>query len=348
MNRRIAFDRLGGPDVLDIVDADLPAPGEGHVRVRMSAVGLNRAELLFFGGQYLMQPDLPGSPVGYEGAGVVEAVGPGAGDHKPGDRVCVTPMFDQVRYGVIADAVNIPATALEPIPDGVDDIDAAAFWMAYGTAYGLLALKGGLDDGEARTIVLNAASSSVGLALIQLAKAWGHKTIALTTSPSKRDTLASAGAEYVVVTQRGGGDEALAGQIMEASDERGFDLFLDAVGGPALADVAPAAGFEAKMVQYGLLSGEVADLPIDALLGKGASLSGFHLIWHLLQHEDRRLAARDALLPLWSSGHLAPKIDKVFSGLDSVCQGYKHLSSNAQVGKVVVRLDRNQDARSSS
>ena len=113
----------------------------------MKAAGLNRAELLFLAGQYLVDPSLP-SVLGFEGAGEVLAVGDRVSRFKAGDRVAITPAFKQDRYGALGAMVNMPEAALlEPIVGDVSYSEAAAFWMAFGTAYGLLVQSGGLTKG---------------------------------------------------------------------------------------------------------------------------------------------------------------------------------------------------------
>ena len=279
MNKIVEFSRLGGPEVLEFVGRDAPPPGPGEVQIAVKAAGLNRAELLFLADQYLVSPDLP-SGLGFEGAGEVLAVGEGVARFKPGDRVAITPAFKQNAYGVLGTVVNMPETALEAILGDVSYRDAAAFWMAFGTAYGLLVQTGGLINGAGQTVVLNAASSSVGTAAFQIVHAHGGTSIATTRTSAKVAGLKDAGADHVIVTD----DEDVVARVMEITGGRGFDIALDAVGGAAGETLANAAGFEATMVVYGLLSGVPSAAPFYPMVCKGLRVTGFHLAWLMLDH----------------------------------------------------------------
>lgn len=333
MDRIAQFAELGDPGVLSLVPHTPAPPAAGDVQIAMKAAGLNRAELLFMAGQYLLDPVLP-SLLGFEGAGEVVATGPDVSLFRPGDRVAITPAFKQDAYGVLGTRVNIPETALEPIPDGVSYRDAAACWMAFGTAYGLLVLRGGLIKGAGQTVVLNAASSSVGTAAFQIIAAHGGTSIALTRTRAKVAGLKGAGADHVIVTE---GADVVA-RILELTDGKGYDIALDAVAGADGETLANAAGFEARIVVYGLLSGTPSVTPFYPMIHKGVSVTGFHLSWHLLDWQDRRRIAVQHLNEGLLNGIYRPLIDRVFA-FDDVAEAYRHLASNTQVGKIVVEFD---------
>ncbi|MFD5792959.1 alcohol dehydrogenase catalytic domain-containing protein [Streptomyces diastatochromogenes] len=167
MARLVQFDRLGGPEVLTLRDVEVGAPGAGEVLIRVDAIGLNRAEIMYREGGYFYEPVFP-STLGYEAAGVVEAVGEGVDGFAEGDLVAVVPAFLQSEYGTYGDHVIVPASAVVPRPADVDPVQAAAVWMAYITAYGPLAESGQVRPGD--HVLITAASSSVGLAAIQVAR----------------------------------------------------------------------------------------------------------------------------------------------------------------------------------
>ncbi|GFE65707.1 zinc-dependent alcohol dehydrogenase family protein [Litoreibacter roseus] len=333
MPKTVQFDTLGGPDVLFFVDKIVPPPQAGEVQIAVKAAGLNRAELLFIAGQYLIDPVLP-SGAGVEGAGEIVAVGPEVKGFSVGDRVAITPGFDQLKYVTLGEVVNMAATALEPIPDAMSYIDAAAFWMAFGTAYGLLVQKGGLTKGAGQSVVVNAASSSVGTAAFQIIKAHGGTSIATTRTDDKVAALREAGADHVIVTER----EDVVARITEITDGRGFDIACDAVMGAEGATLAAAAGADATLVAYGLLSGEVPALPFEAMIGRGLTVTGFHLVWQLLDHPARRAAAVAHLSDGLARGDYRPVIDTVFP-FDQVADAYRYMASNAQLGKILVEMD---------
>ena len=128
MARTVVFDEIGGPEVLRIVEVELGEPAPDQVLVRVEALGLNRAEALFRAGTYYYQPTLPGSRLGYEAAGVVEAVGSAVTGFAVGDRVTSTVGGGMSTDGVYGDRILVPAAALDKRPDGVDAVTGAAAW----------------------------------------------------------------------------------------------------------------------------------------------------------------------------------------------------------------------------
>lgn len=333
MAKIVEFSSLGGPDVLSFVECEPEPPGDGEAQIAVKAAGLNRAELLFMAGTYLVNPVLP-SRLGFEGAGDVLAVGSGVDRIAPGDRVAITPAFKQDAFGVLGEVVNVPVSALEPIADGVSYSDAAAFWMAFGTAYGLLVQSGGLRQDAGQSVVLNAASSSVGTAAFQIIRAFGGTSIATTRDASKVEGLREAGADHVIVIETAD----VAARIQEATDGRGFDIACDAVGDGAFTTLSEAAGFEATLVVYGLLSGEVAPVPFYPMIRNGLKVTGFHLSWSMLDHPDRRAPAVAHLKKGLADGTYTPKIDKAFAFSDLV-EAYRYMASNSQLGKIVIDLE---------
>ena len=332
MAKIVEFERIGGPEQLRLVDREVPAPGPGEVQVDIKAAGLNRAELLHLAGQYLMDPVLP-SKIGMEGAGVVRAVGAGVDGVAVGDEVAVTPNMSPDRYGVVGETANVPAAALQPKSAGASFVDTAAFWMAYPTAYGGLVQAGGLRQGAGQSVVIPAASSSVGIAAIQVAKAHGATAIATTRTRAKADRIRALGADHVIATA----EEDLEARVREITGGKGFDIAFDPVAGPFVETLAAAAAREARIVLYGLLSGAATPLPLLTMLTKGLTVRTFHVGFDLFAYPDRLAAARDHLLPGLDSGAYTPVIDSTFP-LDEAAKAYERLASNRQLGKVVIAV----------
>src|ERR1700758_1513569 len=143
----VRFHELGGPEVLKIEDVALQEPAKGEVRLRVLAAGLNRAEALYFRGQYIEKANLP-SRIGYEVAGVVEAVGEGVDAHWIGKRVATIPAFGMNQYGTLGQPAVVPAFALTEYPAKLTPEQAAAAWMQYLTAYGALVFYGKAAAGD--------------------------------------------------------------------------------------------------------------------------------------------------------------------------------------------------------
>jgi NADPH:quinone reductase-like Zn-dependent oxidoreductase len=145
---------LGAPDMLRFDEMDVGAPGAGEVRIKVEAIGLNRSEAMYRAGRYPIKPELP-TNIGYEGCGVIEALGEGVTGFKEGDRVCVLPRYRLGQYGLWATQAIVPAFCLEPIPPGLTPAEGASIWMQYMTAYAIIEVANvGIGDG----VIIRAAS----------------------------------------------------------------------------------------------------------------------------------------------------------------------------------------------
>src|SRR5215470_11991913 len=198
MARVVRLHETGGPEVLRIEELEVPPPGQGEIQIRIHALGLNRAESMFRRGRYLEDPKLP-ARLGYEAAGTVAAIGPGVQGFKVGDAVSTIPSFSLNAYGLYGDLANAPAHSVTHHPASLSWVEAAAVWMQYLTAYGVLIDIGKLARGD--TVLIPAASSSVGLAAIQIANRVGAVPVALTRGSSKRQALLDAGAAHVIASE---------------------------------------------------------------------------------------------------------------------------------------------------
>ncbi len=268
------FDALGGPENVKLIDRSTQPPAPGEVQVRMRAAGLNRAELLYIAGHYLVQPPIPEALLGAEGAGEIVAIGEDVSDYSIGDRVCVLPMMDWAKYETLAEVANVPANALERIPDGISYEDAAAFWMAFATAYGMILQSGEMPNkADGRTAVITGASSSVGTAAFQILREIGAVSIATTRTQKKVSDLRKAGADHVVVRD----DEDLGSRLAEITNGNGVDLVCDSIIGKMIEPVAEALAAEGTLVLMGFQSGEVPGLPSTRSSQK-ASRSGVSIL----------------------------------------------------------------------
>lgn len=173
MVRTVRFHEHGGPEVLRLEDVAIGEPGLGEVLIRVDAIGINRAEALFRGGNYIEPVRRFPARLGTKAAGVVEAVGAGVTGIEAGRPVSVLPAFSMNDHGVYAERAIVPAAAVVERPDGLGAVEGAAVWMPYLTAYGALLEVGGMRAGD--TVVVTAASSSVGLAAIRVARHVGEE-----------------------------------------------------------------------------------------------------------------------------------------------------------------------------
>ncbi|MCK2216087.1 zinc-dependent alcohol dehydrogenase family protein [Actinomadura sp. ATCC 31491] len=336
MTRTVLFDELGGPEVLRLADVEVGDPGPGEVRLRVDAIGVNRAEALFRSGHYIEPVRRFPARLGTEAAGEIEAVGPGVPGLRPGDPVSVVPAFSQNDYGVYADRAIVPAAAVLPRPAGTDAVTGAAVWMPYVTAYGALLEVGGLRPGDA--VVLNAASSSVGLAAVHVADRIGTLPVALTRSAAKREALLKEGAAEVIVTGPGVTAAEIAERVRAATGGRGARIVLDAVAGPGMTDLARLVADEGTLMVVGALSGEPTPYP-GIELGMPALNVRTYTMHETTRRPERLRRAAAFVTSGLRSGAFRPVVDRTFE-LAEVAEAHRYLDAHAHIGKIVLTVDR--------
>jgi NADPH:quinone reductase-like Zn-dependent oxidoreductase len=328
MARVVMVHELGGPEVLQIEEVEVGTPKEGEVRIQVQAIGLNRAEAMFRAGRYPVQPQLP-TKIGYEASGVIEEVGPGVSNWQPGDEVCVLPNFMLGTYGVWGEQAIVPVTSLVTPPPELSPFEAASIWMQYFTALAIIeAAQATIDD----YVVIRAASSSVGLAAIQIANWAGAVSIAATRTSAKRDALLEQGAQHVVATE----EEDYVAEIQRITHSQGARIVFDPVGGPFVEKLAESMAPRGILFVYGGLSEQPTPYPHWPSAFKGLSIRGWVAseIWN---HPQRLARHKAIILQGLARGKLKPVIAKVFP-FDQIAEANRYLESNQQVGKVVVEV----------
>ncbi len=329
MPRVVRFHEIGGPEVLKIEDLPVQQPGQGEVRLKVEAIGLNRAEVMFRQGHYLESPKFP-SRLGYEAAGIVEAVGLGCTGIKVGDRVSTIPSFSIGKYGVYGETAIVPAQAAAHYPANLSPVEGAAIWMQYLTAFGALIEFGRLNRDD--VVLITAASSSVGLAAIQLTKTAGASAIATTRGADKKQFLLGAGADHAIVTN----DTDLVEEVKEITNGKGARLVFDPIGGPLLEKLAEAAAPGATIFEYGALSPEPTPFPLFPALAKGLSVRGYTL-FEIVKNPEMLNRGKQYIRDGLQSGVLKPIIDRTFS-LKAIVEAHRYMESNQQKGKIVVTV----------
>ncbi len=329
MAKVVRFHEIGGPEVLKIEDIEVPPPGKGEVQIAVKALGLNRAESMFRRDEYVERPKLP-ARVGYEAAGTVAAIGEGVQVFKVGDAVSTIPAFSLNQYGVYGDLVNVPAHAVVHHPASLSWEQAASIWMQYLTAYGALIEIAGLKAGEA--VVIPAASSSVGLASIQIANRVGATPIALTRGSSKRQVLLDAGAAHVIASD----EQDLVKEILGVTGGKGARVVFDPVGGPTAAKLVKAMTPLGILFLYGALSPEPTTVPVLEVIGKSVTIRGYILSEITTDPARLELGKRFVNEGL-ADGSLKPIIARTFP-LEEIVAAHRYLESNQQIGKVIVTV----------
>ncbi|WP_234682594.1 zinc-dependent alcohol dehydrogenase family protein [Bradyrhizobium monzae] len=329
MARIVRFHRHGGPEVLRIETVDVAPPARGEVQIRVKALGINRAEAMLRRGTYIETATFP-SGLGLEAAGIVDAVGEDVAGFAPGDVVSIVPPLSMVRWPAYAEVATFPAELVVKHPPELGFETAAAVWMQYLTAYGALVNIAGLGRGD--VVAITAASSSVGLAAIQIANRIGAIPIALTRTSAKRQALRDAGAAHVIASA----EEDIRARLENIAGSHGVRVAFDAVGGPAFEPLTAAMSPGGILIEYGGLSPEPTPFPLFNVLTKSLVLRGY--VVHEITRDPARLAkAKAFILDGLADGTLNPIIARTFK-FDEIVQAHRFLESNEQFGKIVVTI----------
>lgn len=333
--KAIRFHQPGDVSVLNLEDLPLQQPNAHQVRVRIAAIGLNRAEVMFRKDQYFESPRYP-SGLGYEASGVIDAIGfghnGGANGLSIGDKVSIIPCFSMRDYSVYGQSAIVPAYAVTAYPSHLSAMEAAAIWMPYITAWGALIDTAQLKSSD--TVLITAASSSVGCGAIQIAKAAGATVIATTTSAEKVPFIEANGADHVINTQQ----ENLVNRVMQITQQRGANVIFDPIAGPGIHQLAQAAAQRAIIFEYGALDSRPTPYPLQISVAKGLSVRGYNM-FEIVTNGQAIARAKKYIFSGLQSGLLRPQIDHRQFTLEQMRQAHQHMESNQQQGKIVIRVN---------
>ncbi|ORB65596.1 NADPH:quinone oxidoreductase family protein [Mycolicibacterium tusciae] len=311
----------GPPEVVRIEEQESPTVAAGQVRVRVGAAAVNFPDVLLIADQYQISVPAPFVP-GSEFAGTIVEIGLETDGFAVGDRVTGTGM-----YGAFAEEVVIAPAGLARIPEGIDDRTAAAFGVAYRTAYHTLRSVARAQSGD--ELIVLGAGGGVGLAAVQLGVALGASVTAVASSDEKLDVAASYGAQHLINHRSGPLRDALREAVPD-----GADAVVDPVGGglsePALRSLRRGGRF----VTVGFASGDIPRIPLNLVLVKGIAVLGF-------QFQD---VAADAfarnegeLRDLLVSGRVRPHIGAGYPLTETV-EALKHVADGRAIGKILIDL----------
>jgi NADPH:quinone reductase-like Zn-dependent oxidoreductase len=328
--------RHGGPEVLEVREAPDPVPGEGEVRIRVRAAGINFADILARIGLY---PDAPKPPVvvGYEVAGVVDAVGEGVTTPHEGDRVLAL-----TRFGGYSSSVVVPAAQANRFPDDLSDAEAAAVPLNYLTAAVALYRMAGLTAGE--TVLVHNAGGGVGIAAVQLARLRRAAVIG-TASAAKHSALRSFGVEHVIDYRHANVEQ----EVKRLTKGRGVDVVLDPIGGPSFGVSYRMLAPLGRLVMFGMssISSDRRSLwrvlrawwamkrfdPLS-LINRNKGVFGLNL-GHLWDERRQLQPLMELILTELHAGRLKPVVARTFP-LDKAADAHRFIQSRANIGKVVL------------
>jgi NADPH:quinone reductase-like Zn-dependent oxidoreductase len=324
----VRFHQTGGPEVLKIEELPIPEPAAGEVRLRVKAIGLNRAEVMFRKGEYFFNPVFP-SKLGFEASGVVEAVGPDVDKSWIGKNVSNIPNFSLNQYGVYGEIAIVPIGSVAEYPSNLSPEEGTSIWMQYLTAYGALIRIGKIGKGD--FVLITAASSSVAVAAIETTKAEGATSIAVTRSSKKKSALLEAGADHVIVTEK----EDLVTRVNEITGGKGARVVFDPIGGKGLETLAAATSVSGTIIEYGALAPEPTPYPLFLALEKYLTIRGYN-VYGLYPDPDFN-KAKKYITDHLAAGTFKPRIAKTFP-LKKIVDAHRYMESNEQIGKIVVTV----------
>lgn len=324
--------RPGPPESLEYADAPDPVAGEGEVVIAVKAAGVNFPDVLIIEDKYQFKPERPFAPGG-EIAGIVESVGPGVTQLRPGQRV-----IGSLGWGGFAEKVKAQAGRVLPIPDEMPFDEASAFILTYGTSYYALKDRGALKAGE--VVLILGAAGGVGVAAIELAKAMGARVIAGVSSDQKAAFAREAGADDAVIYPSGAlskdQSKALAEDFKRVCGG-GADVVYDAVGGPYCEPALRAMNWNGRYLVIGFPAG-IPTPPLNLTLLKSSSIVG--VFWGAStarEPELHKANVRD-LFKLYADGKIRPRISARYSLRDGG-KAIRALLDRKATGKLVVVME---------
>jgi len=317
--------QLGEPrDALRLVEVPDPEPAPGQVLVRVLGAAANFPDVLMCQGSYQVRPPLPFTP-GIELCGEVVSVGSSVTGVAVGDRVIGGPALPS---GAYAELALMDAEAILPAPEGLDDAEAAAFYVTYQTGWFGLHRRARLAAGE--TLLVQAAAGGVGSGAIQLGKAAGARVIGVVGGERKAEVARALGADVVVDRL----SQDFVQVVKEVTDGRGADVVYDSVGGEAYARSTKCIAFEGRILVVGFASGQIPSAALNHALVKNYSIVGLH--WGLYRTKDPQSIGEchRQLTKLVGEGAIRPLVGERLS-LDDVPGALEKLARGDTVGRIV-------------
>jgi NADPH:quinone reductase-like Zn-dependent oxidoreductase len=329
MSRTIKFAQAGGPEVLEFIETQVSAPGPREVRIKVKAIGINRAESMWRNDKYIEPVKFPAG-LGYDAAGIVDAVGKDVTDVAVDDAVSTIPAFSMNQYFTYGEVILVPDHAVVKHPKSLSFVEAASVWMMFITAYGALIQDAKVTKGD--FVLIPAATSSVGLAAIQIANYAGATPVALTRTSSKKKRLHEAGAAHVIATQ----EQDMVAEVMRVTNGNGARVAFDPVGGADFPRLISALADQGIVYLYGALSEVDTPLPVLEMIRKMPTVKGYS-IRLVTGDQTRRKVAVEYVSKGLASGALKPVIDRTFT-FDEMADAHRYLEQNGQFGKIVVTV----------
>jgi NADPH2:quinone reductase len=315
----------GPPENLTLAEIDAPQPTEREVLVEIHSAGLNFPDVLQIAGKYQFQPPFPFTP-GAEAAGVVAKIGSAVKDLKVGDRVMAL-----TGTGALAEQAVVNADSVDVIPDRMDFDTAAGFGLAYGTSYHALKQRGQLQPGE--TLLVLGASGGVGLAAVEIGKAFGARVIAAASTDDKLAIAQRHGADALLNYSEG----SLKESVNKLTAGNGADVIFDPVGGDLFDQCTRCINWNGRILVVGFASGTIPKYPVNLALLKGCQLVG--VFWGAFRKREPEAYRQNckALFEMFRTKAIKPLVSQVFP-LSRAAEALNVFVNRQAVGKIVVRV----------
>lgn len=315
----------GEPETMSYEDISLPEPGPGQVRIRNHAAALNFFDILQVQGKYQIKPPFPFT-LGAEVAGIVDALGPGVTQFKPGDRV-----LSLTHGGAFAEQSLGRVGSTFPIPAGMDFPEAAAFPVVYHTSYFALRDRARLQPGE--WLLVHAGASGVGVSAIQIGRAFGARVIATAGGPEKLAFAKAQGAEHTIDYT----DASWVDQVKQLTGGRGPDVIYDPVGGDVFDLSTKCIASAGRLLVIGFASGRIPAIAANRILLKNMSVVGALWGGHVQAHPEYSAQAQQALSVLYTQGKVQPPHPVEYPLADAP-RALRDLANRKILWKAVLRI----------
>ena len=328
--RAVLLREFGSIACLELADLPDPEPGPDEVVVSVRAVAANYVDLLVIGGTYQFLPEPPFSP-GKLPVGEVVAVGSRVTNVRPGDRVLTL-----AEHGGYAERIKVLATQCFVLPPGMSYVDAASMALAYDTAWFAIRERGRFQSGE-RVLVLG-STGAVGLAAVQLAKAFGAEVFAGVSNIDRAAIVREAGADHVIDLSQQPLRETLRDQVRVLSGGHDADIVLDPLGGDAFDAALRALAWRGRMVVIGFASGDIPSVKANYLLVKNIEVSGLQISDYRKRMPDIMAVCLEEIFSLYQDGLLRPARATTYR-LDDFSNALSDLSDRRSGARIVLVPD---------
>jgi len=320
--KRMIVNKYGGPENLFLEECSSPDIKDLSVRIKVENIGVNFADTLVIKGRYQERPRPPFSP-GLELSGTIIEIGSEVKNFKINDRV-----IGIAKYGSYCNEIVMPAENVYKIPDCMDFVTAASFPVAYGTAFGAIEWKGQLKNNQ--TCLILGAAGGVGLACVEIAKAYGANIIAAAGSDEKCETCKTHGANNTINYN----DEVFRHSLKKLAPN-GVNLVIDMIGGESADDAVKSLSWEGKFIIIGFAGGKIPKIPANRLLLQSASAIGLYWGQYAFINPELIGDSFNKLMQMYEEKRLKPKIGKIFK-LEDATEALNYLLSRSNTGKIIL------------